>query len=200
MSKKTKHITEQGIDKPVSKEQFINKCRNRVIETCIGASTVRGQNYPGLLNKSRMILTKIDVNTFYKALNNYTYNNFLDRETLKFIKAFGKSKKPSWGITRKILNLYFRDLVYNSYISGYYRFNIHDKSKLNQMEVPLDSFVARGINDNKQGLSLPKWTTIKDLKSELSLLYQQSASEKANALNIARPHLDLFLWREKNKK
>jgi hypothetical protein len=66
------------------------------------------------------------------------------------------------------------------------------------LEVPLDSFVAKGLiaasNELGQTRRLPAWKTIKGLSREESDRYQAFASELAEERGHARIHLDVVLW------
>jgi hypothetical protein len=104
----------------------------------------------------------------------------------------------SWGAARKALNLFFRDVVYNRYLTDYLNIPndfIENQYILRNMEVPLDKDVAKGLREKYS--DLPKWQSIRQLTKKESDIYQARALEYANELGLARIHLDLELWRKK---
>jgi len=106
----------------------------------------------------------------------------------------GARSAGSWGLARKLLNIYIRDCVYSRMLCAHYRLESIEPF----LEVPLDSFVAKGLiaasNDLGQSRCLPAWKTIKGLSREHSDRYQEFASELAQSRGHARVHLDVLLW------
>lgn len=175
---------------------FINKIKRRVAQVSIGASAIRNQGAPDLIRISRDYFEDdIDLKVFRRKLNSKTYTHYLDELTNELRNKYPK-KGRSWGAARKALNLFFRDVVYNRYLSDYLEIP-NDSTKnndfLKNLEVPLDKDVAKGLriifND------LPKWQSIRKLTKKESDAYQIKALEYANNLGTARIHLDLILWR-----
>lgn len=102
--------------------------------------------------------------------------------------------RRSWRLARKLLNIYIRDCVYSRLLCAHYRLEAIEPF----LEVPLDSFVAKGLTaeamERGQTRRLPKWSTIKGLERAESDLYQAFASELAAERGHARIHLDVVLW------
>jgi len=100
------------------------------------------------------------------------------------------------------LNLFFREAVYNKFISDHYKLPT-DLGKFNKLirhlEVPLDFDVATGIYKDKNG-TIPKWISIKKLTKNVSDIYQREALAIAGSKQIARVHLDLIYWRQRETK
>jgi hypothetical protein len=65
----------------------------------------------------------------------------------------------------------------------------------NQLEVPLDSHVGKGLRSEREGANLPRWNTIKGLRPADSSAYQAVAGRVAARHGFARVHLDLEYWR-----
>ena len=61
--------------------------------------------------------------------------------------------------------------------------------------VPLDHDVATGLLDFSRNEGLQKWWSIKDLKREESIKFQEAAQQVGSKCGIARLHVDLLYWR-----
>jgi hypothetical protein len=96
-----------------------------------------------------------------------------------------------WGAARKALNLFLRDVLYNHYLSQHFRFRRIEK----WLEVPLDSYTAKGIREKYGSKKLPPWKGIKYLTPEVSQAYQDAATKLASDSKFARVHLDVLYWR-----
>jgi hypothetical protein len=126
----------------------------------------------------------------------------LDYHTERLQRAFPYKCRGNFGAARKTLNLFFREIIYNKYLSD--RFNLPKEYKKNVevirwLEVPLDSHVALGIKRDYPELPL-KWRSIKRLRAEESDLYQKCALEIADEMGTARIHLDILYWRPRSQK
>ncbi len=114
----------------------------------------------------------------------------LDAATEALRDRFPKGAR-NWGAARKAVNLFLRDVLYNTYLAKAYRM-----ARVRPwLEVPLDSYVARGLAADPSGKDLPKWPGVKHLRPAESLLYQKVAASIARRLSIARVDLDLWYWR-----
>jgi putative heme iron utilization protein len=94
------------------------------------------------------------------------------------------------------LNLYLRDVLYSRYLCKYFGFNHLEK----WLEVPLDSFVAKGIQLDFRPQTLVKFPGIKHLTQEVNQAYQEAAAAIASSLGYARVHLDIIYWRDIGQK
>jgi len=113
----------------------------------------------------------------------------LDRHTEALRRRF-PLKARHWGAARKALNLFLMDACHNRHLYAY-----HKLSTIEQwLEVPLDSFVAKGLRRDIPGSLLPKWNSIKGLSKSQSDSYQESAKVAAASRGVARVHLDLYYW------
>lgn len=184
----------------MDKKEFIHNVIWRLSNISVGASALRNQGAPGIVEAARVYFREeIELAKLFKALSsNKRYKKFLDTHTSNLLKTF-PSKGKSWGAARKGLNLYFREVVYNKFISDYYglpknmnKYNI----AIAFLEVPLDRDVATGIRRDA-GEELPKWKSIRDLDKRISDVYQNAAMAIAKEEGVARIHLDLKYWRQK---
>lgn len=178
-------------------DDFLKQVHRRIAIVSVGGSAIRNQGAAGLVDIARFYFeNSISLDHFFVCLRDQgSFKQFLDYHTDQLVEEFPKGGK-SWGAARKGLNLFFRDLVYNKFIAEKYglarnfdKFN----EEVKQLEVPLDSYVAQGLfqQSNKK---LPRWISIKELKTEKSEQYQTFAVEYANELKIARVNLDLLFW------
>ncbi|MBW8049630.1 MAG: hypothetical protein FVQ77_04690 [Cytophagales bacterium] len=187
----------------MNKSDFYKLLHRRLAQNAIGASTIRNQGDKGLIKICRDYLEhKIDLTEFFNSLSDSTeYRKFLNRHTNAIVKLFPKTAK-SWGAARKGLNLFLRDLTYNKYFAD--KFNLPtdfhlNNNKLKNLEVPLDNYVAKELCKYFKG-QLSKWKGIKHLKLPENDKYQIKAKELAKEKDIARVHLDLEFWRNRNQK
>jgi hypothetical protein len=92
---------------------------------------------------------------------------------------------------RKAINLFLRDAFYNRYL--------FDRFKLKRieyfLEIPLDRIMANGLREEYNGdKSLPPWPGLKKLEHKDGNKYQRYAITLANKYNMARVHIDMYLW------
>jgi hypothetical protein len=112
------------------------------------------------------------------------------------LQALLPGQAGSWGLARKCLNIFLRDSFYNAYLRSDF-----ELTKAEQWyEVPLDSNVAKGLQQRagkaRPVVPLPKWTSIKALSPANSQRFQDFASTLAREEGLpARVHLDLIFWR-----
>ena len=180
-------------------KEFIKSLQRRTAQISVGASAIRNQGASGLIDCCRYYFeNSIDLKEFRKNLKSKKYIGYLDSCTFELVDSFPENGK-SWGAARKGLNLFFREVIYNKYLSDYLNMPIDFKENLKMieyLEVPLDRYVAHGLISKSS--QLPKWTSIKDLTPEISEKYQYFAMEYAISKGLVRVHLDLEFWR-KNK-
>lgn len=178
-------------------DEFLKQIHRRIAIVSVGGSAIRNQGAAGLIDIARIYFeSSISLEKFFVSLKDEaSFKRFLDSHTDQLVDKFPKGGK-SWGAARKGLNLFFRDLVYNIFIAEQYHLEVSFEQfneEVKHLEVPLDSYVAQGLfkQSNKK---LPRWISIKELKTEKSEQYQAFALEYANELKIARVNLDLLFW------
>jgi len=168
---------------------FIPTVRQMVSVTAVGPSALRGQG-KGVLKASQGFLASLSLSRIPKS-GPTQFRDWLDRQTESLLDQLPINGRP-WGAARKALNLFFRDTLYNKYLSS--KFEI---GKIESwLEVPLDSAVARGLKAEAGRGGLPQWPGLKNLKSDVSDTFQGFASTHAHSLGIERVHLDMYLWLE----
>lgn len=134
---------------------------------------------------------------FFVVHTQSDFRSRLDESTNSLTSAFPIGGQH-WGTARKILNLFLRNSRYNAYLSEDYRLAAIDQ----WLEIPLDAHVASNLHLRalEYQVSLPRWSTIKTLRPDVSDQYQALAQVVADARGTLRAHLDLFWWRNPAKK
>ncbi|MDZ4683750.1 MAG: hypothetical protein SH850_01595 [Planctomycetaceae bacterium] len=118
----------------------------------------------------------------------------LDRQTLHIQRSFPTGGR-NWGAARKSLNIYLRDVVYSAALRDHFGLTgIH-----NWLEVPLDSYIAKGLGSESEGQSLPRWPGVKHVTPEISQIYQSAASKIARRRELTRVDLDVIYWRNSER-
>lgn len=164
--------------------------QRRIAESCIGPSSLRNQGAPGVLRTARDYLAELRPRSF-DGMSEKEYRSFLQRHTVRLSNKFPGAAKGNWGAARKALNLFFRDMLYNSYFIKEWK--LHSIARF--MEVPLDKDVALSLRT--QNPSLPQWPGIKNLTLPISNRYQSVAQDVACDKATYVVHLDLEYWRSK---
>ena len=163
----------------------------------VGPSAVRGQP-EGLLQVTHEYLQQILLCGIPK-ISETEYQRWLNRRTRGLLNAYSmhpKLKKRPWGVARKAINLFMRDVVYNRYLCEHFALGRVER----WLEVPLDSQVAKGVRsearESKTITVPPAWRGLKRLQYALSRRLQDCALQLAFRRGMARVHLDIYLWRK----
>lgn len=158
--------------------------RLRIAELSVGASAVRGMP-KGTVSAARNALKSIRLVTISKT-NRSDFIKNLNYLTYRLSKAL---PEQSWGIARKVLNIFIRSCVYDCGLRSAYNLGRIEP----WLEVPLDQQVASGIR-MCSGEDLPKFRN-KYLDSRTSALYQDAARRIARRIGTAPIHLESCWWR-----
>lgn len=170
------------------KKSFLPVIQRRAVRAAIGASTARGQGAPGLVRAAREFLGELPLRQFGVSKPR-VFRRRLDRATLQLMKSLPR-RGQSWGIARKLLNIFLRDALYTGYLEEAYRLRRSETL----LEVPLDSITARNIRAEVPRGSVPRWLGVRHLSVANSDLFQAAASELARKRHIARVHMDAVWW------
>ncbi len=155
--------------------------------TAIGASTVRNQGAPGVVNATRKFLSEMDLRSF-GAKNKDDFTEALERKTNALQRTLPEPA-ASWGLARKALNVFLRDCLYNHYL----RRDFHLNRAEFFFELPLDRLAVTGLKSQAPVRSLPIWKGVKHLCPRDSKKFQEYASRLAQSKGYARVHLDAEL-------
>lgn len=184
-------------------DDYFKRLQKRIAGIAIGSSSFRNPGAPGVVGIGRLYCTGIDLQQLTKSLQKGDYKSYLDAHTLglerKIKGHLKKSRKTPntncWGLARKGLNIFFRDVYDNRYMAERYYLKESYKS---QLEVPLDLHTARRIIDHSAELYSQKlkWDGVKNLNKENSKKFQEAASLIAKQKGIFIVELDVFFWRD----
>ncbi|RIK72920.1 MAG: hypothetical protein DCC68_25730 [Planctomycetota bacterium] len=172
-------------------EAFMATMKRHVAHLSVGASTVRGQRTKGLVGAARSALCAVDLARFAVKQRNI-FDRRLDDATEVVSRRLPQSAR-SWGLSRKITNIFLRLALYNRFLCEHY--DLHRAEAF--YEVALDSIVAKCIKRRSEGYPLPTWPGVKHLTADVSKVFQQRASEIADEKGIFRVHLDMIFWTER---
>ncbi len=162
----------------------------------------REKNRLGMTAIARKHLANLNIQTFSSAVDKESFQNILNTETDNLIKKFFEVSPKNWGASRKVLNIFLRNVYYNTYLNKYYKFDAVKE----WLEIPLDRHVGNGMQIDLDSVGIePKepfrqWNTIKDLTQQDSDYYQEIASRIAKKKGVLRVDLDVFYWRSEKRK
>lgn len=173
------------------KTTFITAVRARSARIAAGASAVRGQG-SGCGAAARRFLADIDLHRF-RIHSAVGFRSRLDEVTEELRSALPRASR-TWGISRKLLNIFLRDSLYTTYLATEYRLDrVED-----YLEIPLDSITASRIKEIAGRRALPAWPGVKNLRADLSDRLQVVAEVEARRFGLARVHLDTFWWGQRS--
>jgi hypothetical protein len=95
-----------------------------------------------------------------------------------------------WGLARKVLNIFLRGSLYNTYLTAHYGLPRLDAC----YEVPLDSLSAAGIRKHASERPLPRWVGVIHVTPDINDHFQRLATAIAPEQNTLRVHLDAMFW------
>ena len=170
------------------RNELLSAIQSHVARIAVGPSTVRGQGVPGVVEAARSHLRSIDLRQFGCA-NDQQFQARLNKATDRLQSELPRAAR-SWGVARKVLNIFLRDSLYNFYLRNAYHLELAESS----YELPLDSITARELKRGTPRGRLPAWPGVKRVTADLSERYQEVADERAVDYGVTRVHLDSFLW------
>ncbi|WP_457331197.1 hypothetical protein [Rhizobacter sp. P5_C2] len=173
--------------------EFLEKLKRRTAQAAIGPSSLRKQGAPKVIAIARSFLGRINLSEVGQ-LTAESFSPWLDRTTESLKEAFPANAR-NWGAARKAINLFLRDVVYNTDLAAH--FNLGHLREL--LEVPLDKDVGSALLEASPRIALPKWPRIKHLGPAVSAAYQQAASSAALERGVCRVDLDVYYWRPKSE-
>ena len=164
--------------------------QKRIANISVGPSTVRRQPR-GTVNIARNYLQSINLK-YFSNVSEDRFRTVLDEHTEKL-----KNKLPShsWGIARKVLNIFLFQATHDIILNRKYTF---DKI-IAFLEVPLDNPNAEKLKGfaKLDGINLV-WKNIHSLRPEVSKEFQEYARQYASQKECERCYLDLYWWRSNN--
>jgi hypothetical protein len=170
----------------------IQNLRRRTAELAVGPSTVRNAGARGVVRAASEALTSVNLKRF-NVNSRQTFLRILNRETKKVRSQLPKGAQH-WGVARKVLNIFLRDVVYHRHLCEHYSLRRIEK----WLELPLDAQVAAGITAAAPEPSLPRWHSIKGLTPDDSQKYQDASIQIAKGKGVLPIHMEYEWWRVKN--
>lgn len=162
---------------------FLHIIQSHVARIAVGPSTVRGSPRK-TCEKARARLQRTDLRAF-GTTNRKTFEAALNKETERLRCAL---PKRTWGLARKVLNIFLRDCFYNVYLAKRYHLELAEQF----YELPLDSITARKLKARHE--NLPDWQGVGKVKKKAIHEFQKAALTEATDEDVARVHLDALWW------
>lgn len=169
-------------------ERTIRDIRRYVARYSVTASAARGQRAPGLVGVARSYFADVPLRSFAVSSESRFRRN-LNKHTER-LRAELPPGGRSWGMSRKLLNIFLRNALYTGYLCKRY----HLDGAEDWYEIPLDSIVAKRLRKEAKPRELPRWRGVKHLTPATSELYQAVARRTAERLGVAPIHLDAVWW------
>jgi hypothetical protein len=166
---------------------FIKAVQIRAARIACSASATRGQG-AGVVVGGRQFLAQVPLARFAVSRQDI-FQRRLNEATDGLFRAFPRSAR-SWGLARKVLNIFLRDALYTTYLSE--RFNLSGAEQC--FEIPLDSITAGRLSQEAGRGELPRWHGVKNLTPQVSADYQAFAAAYGASHRVARVHLDTYWW------
>lgn len=170
---------------------FIRAAQGRTARIAASASATRRQGR-GAVIAARHFFSALDLRRLGVSTG-ATFRSRLDEVTVQLRDALPRNAR-SWGLARKLLNIFLRDALYTTYLCE--RFGLARAEQF--LEIPLDSITARRLRKHAGRGVLPRWKGVKHLTLEASDKYQCHAERVAQDSGLARVHLDTYWWGERD--
>jgi hypothetical protein len=169
-------------------DQLLRKIRYHYAVSAVGPSASRRMIRKGDIEHIRKFMDRLDLRRFSNPAD---FSRALNLSTRSLAKLLPQNR---WGAARKFLNLYLRNATYNFYLRRAYRLDRVE----HLLELPMDSYAAKGLLNQPEGHQLPTWKGVVHLTPEANAAYQAVASHVASRETIHRVHLDMRYWRAKS--
>jgi hypothetical protein len=170
---------------------LIPEIQAHVARVTLGPSALRSQG-PGVAAAAHPFFAHLPLGTFATA-SSQIFRRRLDEQTLALQRTFPQGS-GSWGLARKLMNIFLREALYNKYLNERFRLSVSESL----FEVPLDSITGQKLVKSVCGAELPAWPGVKHLQQDVSNKYQAKALDHAATLGICRVHLDAIWWGARN--
>jgi hypothetical protein len=170
----------------VRQTRFLKMIQHRAARVAITASATRRQGSDGVVECARAFVFALKLSRF-GTNDQQVFARQLDAATNR-LRACLPRRAATWGLARKLLNIFLRDSLYTSYLAKEHGLNAAERF----LEIPLDSITAKQIR--KEAPELPCWPGVKYLDPHTSAAYQAAALFIARHYGVARVHLDAYWW------
>jgi hypothetical protein len=167
-------------------KRFLRVIQHRAARVAIGGSAARGRGNSGVVKNARQFLLDVKLMRF-ATRDPRVFARALDATTRGLMAALPR-RGATWGLARKLLNIFLRDSLYTTYLSKAY--DLVSAERL--LEIPLDSITATRLRH--EAPDLPRWLGVRHLDPHVSAAYQAAALLVAKRERTARVHLDAYWW------
>ena len=161
--------------------EFIDAVRARAARVAVGASALRGQG-AGIAVPARAFLANLSLAEF--SVSRADLFELRLATATRALRCRFPAGSGSWGLARKLLNIFLREALYTRYLADRYRLQ---KAEF-LLELPLDSITAKKLLA-LPNVRLPPWPGVKYLRSRVSSQFQAVALAHAQEKGMARVHL-----------
>jgi hypothetical protein len=177
---------------------FLGDMQARVAAIAVSPSALRNMVGAGGVKSAQKFLSNKQILESIGRSQNF--GDELNAITANLAAALPKRKLGgghAWGPARKILNIFLSEAASNIHLRKAYGL----ARIQNLLELPLDSYVAKGIAGDTRELSLPsrldRWRGVVHVTPTQNSQYQRLARIIARRLGYRHPvHLDLRYWRK----
>jgi len=132
----------------VKRTRFLKMVQHRAARVAVTASATRGQG-KGVVDCARGFLAALTLGRFGTD-DERGFVRQLDMAT-KDLHACLPKRAASWGLARKLLNIFLRDSLYTSYLAKAHGLAAAERL----LEIPLDSITSKRIR--REVPALPRW-------------------------------------------
>lgn len=167
---------------------MIRHIHRYVARYSVSASAARGQRAAGLVGAARAYFSEVPLRSFAVS-SELRFRRNLNKHTERLRTELPRGAR-SWGMSRKLLNIFLRNALYTRYLCEQY----HLDGAEDWYEIPLDSIIAKRLRKEAKPHELPRWPGVKHLTPATSELYQAVARRAAKRLGVAPVHLDAIWW------
>ena len=175
----------------MTKARFLRTIQHRAARAAVGASATRGSGNAGVGKSARAFLVRLNLAPF-GTNKRVAFSRTLDRATKRLQRKLPKRGR-SWGLARKLLNIFLRDSMYTRYLNRAYGLRAAERF----LEIPLDSITANRIW--KKVPQLPRWPGVRHVTPDVSAAYQAAALPLARKQRVFRVHLDAYWWGQRDE-
>jgi hypothetical protein len=123
----------------------------------------------------------------FAVRDRHGFERALDRHTQRLMATLPK-RGATWGLARKLLNIFLRDSLYTTYLNRAYGLSAAE----GLLEIPLDSITAKRLRTEIP--ELPRWRGVRHLDQQVSAAYQAAALLVAKRERTLKVHLDAYWW------
>jgi hypothetical protein len=167
-----------------------DRIRHHIAISTVGPSAGRQMMRKGEIKGVQQFLDHLDIGRFGRPRK---FQSALERATKRLARRLSRG---GWGAARKFINLFLRTATYNFYLRRKYKLDRIEPL----LELPLDSYAAKGLRSEREGKALPRWKGVIHLTPKVSAEYQAVAAQVAAKKSTYRVHLDMLYWRREKKR